>query len=55
MGDRRASGGSGLGLMISKQFAELLGGNLTVSSKIGVGSTFELLLPAKREGVEHAA
>jgi signal transduction histidine kinase len=38
--------GTGLGLPISKRLAELLGGSLTVSSTVGVGSVFRLTLPA---------
>lgn len=37
--------GSGLGLAISQQFAQILGGTLTVRSALGVGSTFQVLLP----------
>jgi signal transduction histidine kinase len=37
--------GTGLGLPISKGLAELLGGRLEVSSVVGRGSTFRLLLP----------
>ncbi|MEM6454900.1 MAG: ATP-binding protein [Acidobacteriota bacterium] len=39
-------GGSGLGLMIAKRIVELHGGELTVQSKVGVGTRFSLLLPA---------
>ena len=43
----RQYGGSGLGLSISREFAQLLGGSIELSSELGVGSTFALVLPLK--------
>ena len=37
--------GSGLGLPIAKQYAELMGGQITVNSELDIGSSFTLRLP----------
>ena len=41
----RKYGGTGLGLTLSKQLACLLGGDIDVASKLGIGSTFALHVP----------
>jgi len=41
--------GTGLGLSIAKRGAEVFGGGLSVSTQVGVGSTFTLRLPVAKE------
>lgn len=42
----RGSGGHGLGLSIAKRIVERLDGEVSVQSKLGVGSMFRFTLPA---------
>jgi PAS domain S-box-containing protein len=44
-GTSRKFGGSGLGLAIAKKYARLLGGTITVESKIEEGAVFTVVLP----------
>ena len=44
---RRVSGGSGLGLSISKAFVELHGGRMWLESQVGTGTVFSFRLPVE--------
>jgi signal transduction histidine kinase len=51
----RRYSGTGLGLPISRRLVELHGGQLTVASRLGQGSTFRFTLPAATEQQIHGA
>ena len=48
----RRHSGTGLGLAVSRQFARLLGGDITVTSTVGVGSSFVTTLPLQSHAPE---
>jgi signal transduction histidine kinase/CheY-like chemotaxis protein len=47
---QRTVKGTGLGLPLSKKFAQLLGGDVLVKSEPGVGSTFSVVIPISFSG-----
>ena len=45
MSTTRKYGGTGLGLALSRNCCQMMGGDITVTSELGVGSTFTVTLP----------
>jgi len=47
---QKVAKGSGLGLPLSRKLAQLLGGNVHVTSEVGAGSTFTVVIPISFQG-----
>jgi two-component system phosphate regulon sensor histidine kinase PhoR len=50
-GRSRSMGGTGLGLAIVKHIVSLLGGHITVESKVGEGTLFEISIPIGKRDI----
>ena len=42
----RDFGGTGLGMALTRQICQMMGGEISLESEVGVGSTFTIILPA---------
>jgi signal transduction histidine kinase len=52
--DRRSKGGTGLGLALVRRLVEAQGGQISVESTVGQGTTFSFSLPiAERASIRH--
>jgi DNA-binding response OmpR family regulator len=54
-GDKKNAQGIGIGLSLVKEFTELHGGNVSVSSVVGEGTTFKLVFPVSADKVMETA